>query len=118
MKKTNSLLRTLRTSTVPTIALGALCTLGAFVIGIRTSGDVKPFGTSEAALEASLTGGPVEGDVNDNNILDVQDAIIILEFAQKLETPTQDDIVRGDTDGDFVLTVKDALTVLHGVSLR
>lgn len=118
MKKTPTLWKSLTQTAVPSIALGALCTIGAFVIGIRTSGDVKPFGTSQAALRASLTGPAIAGDVDDNGVLDMNDAIAILEFSENLETPTVQQIRRGDTDGDYRLTIKDALRVLRGISLR
>ena len=79
---------------------------------------MQPFETSQAALEASATGEPLAGDINGNGILDVKDAIAILEFAENLETPSPADIRRGDTDGDLQLTARDVLDVLHGASLR
>jgi hypothetical protein len=118
MKKIHTLIKSLSKTTVPSIALGVLCTLGAFVIGIRTSGDVQPFGTSEAALQASLTGEAIPGDINGNGMLDAEDAIAILEYADGLETAEPADIRRGDTDGDLQLTVRDALKVLKSASLR
>ena len=109
----------LRDKTLHTIALGILCSIGAFGIGIETAGDVHPFAKSQAAIQEMVhnDGTPIHGDTNGNGILDANDVTIILESAQGLETPDSDQIRRGDTDGDFTLTVKDAHWVLHRLSL-
>lgn len=109
-----------RAKIIQTIGLGLLCSLGAFAIGIETAGEVHPFARSEAAIQdiVRLDGEPLHGDANGNGILDPDDVSVILESAEGLETPTTDQIRRGDTDGDYRLTVKDALRVLHRLSLR
>lgn len=106
--------------TLQSIGLGLLFSIGAFSIGIETAGDVHPFGKSEAAIQDFVRGdgAPIHGDVNGNGILDVEDVIIILENAEELEAATQEEIRRGDTDGDLRLTVTDALRILHRLSLR
>ncbi len=108
---------TLPTQLLRTIALGTLCALGAFTVGIETAGDVHPFARSQAALQEVLTGGAgLRGDANGNATLDADDVSIILEVANGLQTASEDQIRRGDTDGDFQLTAKDALRVLHALS--
>lgn len=102
------------------ILLGVLCAIGAFTVGMETAGDVRPFSTSQAAVEEIplRSGGLLRGDANGNGVLDVEDAAIILQASQGWETPAQDQVRRGDTDGDFRLTAKDALRILHQLSLR
>ncbi len=118
-KKHTPLLRRLSAQTLRTIALGTICSIGAFAVGIETAGDVHPFAQSQAAIqELVYDGDPLAGDVNANGNLDAEDAYIILQVAQGLLTPTPNHIRRGDTDGDFQLTTKDLNRVLHLLSTR
>ncbi len=103
--------------TLQHLALGAVCSIGAFAIGMETAGNVNPFGHSEAALDMQM-GVVMHGDVNGDHVLDSKDATLLLEFAQGLETPTMEQIHMGDTDGDGALTEKDVLRVLHYLSNR
>lgn len=100
------------------IALGTVCAIGAFAVGLETAGNVQPFQHSEAALEMTSGNAPLRGDINENGTLDVEDASMILAIAENLETATPEQVRRGDTDGDLVLTTKDALRVLHVLSLQ
>ncbi len=109
--------RRLPANTLRTIALGTMCAVGAFTVGMETAGDVHPFSRSQAALEeAFVSGNGLRGDVNGNGVLDTEDVSRILEVAEGFETASPDEIRRGDTDGDFRLTTKDALRVLHALS--
>jgi hypothetical protein len=47
-----------------------------------------------------------------------QDVILILEVAEKLRSPSREEVLHGDTDGDGKLTVKDALRILRSLSLQ
>lgn len=112
---------TLRYRTILSRAtLGIFCSVLAFAIGMETAGEVQPFERSQAALAdvpAMTPGMPaLRGDANENGVLDVTDVIRILEVAEGLETADAREIQRLDTDGDFRLTVKDALRVLHQLS--
>ena len=105
--------------TLQALGLGTLCAIGAFGLGIETAGDVHPFAKSEAALEAFLIPGTeVRGDVNRNGTIDEEDAYLLYQFSQNLETPTPEEIRSGDTDRDLQLTTKDLGFVLHQLSLR
>lgn len=104
--------------TLQHLLLGVVCSIGAFAVGMETAGDVSPFGHTEAALELPGSGAVIQGDMNGNRSLEAEDASILLQFAEGLETPTPDDVRRGDTDGDGQLTGKDVLRVLHFLSNR
>jgi hypothetical protein len=101
------------------IALGTLCVLGAFAGGIGTAGEVHPFSKSEAALQHTTPGTSVRaGDANGNGVLDAGDISIILQAAEGLEEASAEELRRADTDGDYRLTVRDALRVAHDISLQ
>lgn len=103
--------------TLQHLALGAVCSIGAFAIGLETAGNVSPFGHSEAALDLT-TGIVIQGDVNADGVLDNADAKLLLEFSEGISRPTLEDIRRGDTDGDAKITSKDVLRVLHFLGNR
>ena len=111
-------LRTLLTGyTLRTVALGAFCALGAFAVGIETAGDVRPFVTSEAAIEQfSVETGPLLGDANGDGILDPSDAFVVLQASEGIIVPTQDEVLRGDMDGDGRLTRLDLSDILRILS--
>ncbi len=92
-----------------------LCCLLAFVIGLQTSGNVRTFDRTQAAITDSSA---LRGDIDGDGTVSVQDAIAILERADGLEVPTSEEIRRGDVDGDYKLTVKDALRVLRSLPTR
>lgn len=101
------------------LSLGALCAIGAFAMGIETAGDLHPFAKSEAALQELLhVGSDLRGDVNGNGTIDSEDAYLLYEFSEGLETPAADELRRGDTDGDLHLTASDLGYVLHALSTR
>lgn len=104
------------------IALGTVCSVVAFSIGMETAGDVHPFATSEAAADhAELPAQPyaaLQGDINRDGIVTAADALLMLEIAEGLEEATPETVKAGDIDGDFRVTTKDVLRVLRTLSLR
>lgn len=111
-------LRTLLTGyTFRTVALGAFCAIGAFAVGIETAGDVHPFAKSEAAIQETASEiGLVQGDANGNGVLDPTDAYIVFQVAEGLASPSAEETLRGDMDGDGQLTESDLRDILHLLS--
>ena len=95
-----------RLARVHVIALGVLCIIAAFGIGISTSGDFRTIG----ALEA---GNPLgDGDMNGDGTTNLYDVIRILEIVHGYHEPVAQDL-RGDPNGDGTITIDDALQLLH-----
>lgn len=112
-------LRSLLTGTLlRNISLGLFCAVGAFAMGIETAGDVHPFAVSEAALQETMTTETVtpQGDVNGSGVIDASDGFLVYQFVQGLETPSADQIRRGDIDGDGRLTAIDLGEILRRLS--
>ncbi len=124
MRKTHTptlqsrLVRFIRASRARSIGFATLCAVAAFSAGLQTAGEVHPFGTSQAAVVSDAMRVSLKGDITGDGRLDVNDAALILECAEGLEVPTSEQIRSGDTDGDFQLTYKDTLRVLHTLSSR
>ncbi len=89
-------------------SFGALCAVLSFAIGIQTSGTVRTLERTQAALT-----GSVRGDMDDDGLITVSDVILVLERVDGLEETSSADLQRGDVDGDFRLTAKDALRLLR-----
>lgn len=103
--KTNFLARFPR-RTASILTLGMLCIVGSFTVGIRTAGDVRTISPLSAeTLELS-------GDIDGNGHLEHIDVIRILEIVQGYREPTLKEL-RADPNGDGVLTVDDAISLLH-----
>jgi|SRR3989338_1268220 len=96
--------------TVSILTLGMLCVVGSFTVGIRTAGDVRTI--SPLAAETIQ----LPGDMDINGQVDLKDVIIILEIAQGYREPTQSEL-RADPNGDGMLTVDDAISLLHKLRL-
>lgn len=90
--------------------LGMLCVIGSFAAGIRTAGDVRTI-SPLAAENAQLS-----GDIDSNGRVDLIDVITILEISQGYREPTPDEL-RADPNGDGVLSVDDALSLLHTLNV-
>ncbi|TSC58984.1 MAG: hypothetical protein Greene041619_165 [Candidatus Peregrinibacteria bacterium Greene0416_19] len=92
----------------------------SFVVGIRSAGDVNPFPQGQAALlqEETLPESNVRGDADGNGKVDIDDTILILEVSQGYRRSSPEEIRRGDMNGDFRLTEKDALQLLRFLALR
>lgn len=95
---------------VTVCALGAASVASSFFLGIHSAGDVQPFTLIEA-------GTVLPGDMNEDGLVTVADAVIILEITQGYSTATADQ-VRADPNDDGVLTVNDALQILARVQNR
>jgi len=93
------------------LVLSIFCLTGSFAIGMRSAGQVQPIHLIEA-------GGTLQaGDVDGNGIVDIHDAIEILEIAQGYSTATPDQL-QADPNNDGVLTVDDAIRILSLLSLQ
>lgn len=57
------------------LGLGLFCTLGAFVMGIETAGDVHPFERSQAALTNEQR---IRCDIDGNGIITASDVEVPL----------------------------------------
>jgi hypothetical protein len=93
------------------LALGAVAVASSFALGIQSASEVQPISLIEAgAIERA-------GDMDGDGIVDVQDAIAILEIAEGYRTasPAQ---LRADPNGDGVLSVDDAIRILTALQLR
>ncbi|MBO4879815.1 MAG: dockerin type I repeat-containing protein [Clostridia bacterium] len=78
--------------------------------------DENGFVSSETVLELSEGcnyRAVFAGDANDNNMIDVTDAIIVLRAAMGLVELTPERIIASDVSGDGELTVVDAVTILR-----
>ena len=93
------------------LAIRAACIVSSFAIGIHTAGDVTPVSLIEAG------GIPSLGDMDGNGVVDISDAITILEIAQGYREATVDQR-KADPNGDGALTADDAIRVLSTLSLR
>ena len=78
----------------------------AFFVGIETAGEVHP-----VVSETQAGGAVIEGDLNGNGSVDLQDVRIALELAQGYRTPTPAEL-SADPNRDFQFTVADAITIL------
>lgn len=78
----------------------------AFIVGIETAGEVHP-----VVSEIRAGGAVIEGDLNGNGSVDLQDVRIALELAQGYRTPTPAEL-SADPNRDFQFTVDDAIAIL------
>lgn len=91
------------------VLLGILCVAGSFAVGIQTAGDVQPIG-SIAAESPDLP-----GDVDDDGRIGIRDAVLILEVARGYRDASPA-MLQHDPNGDGILTVDDAISVLKELS--
>lgn len=92
-------------------ALGTLCVVASFALGIHTAGDIAPI----ASLQAD---GPArEGDMNDDGTVNLQDVIEILEIVRGRTQATAHHL-RVDPDADGHVTIDDAIRLLHTLAAR
>lgn len=109
----------LQKKNVQSLSLGLLCMVGAFTLGLETAGEVHPFDKSEAAVvsgEVQEQRVSPRGDVDGSGEVTIEDAILIINLIENIETSTPAMVKRGDTDDDYRLTYKDAVRVLHTLS--
>jgi len=93
------------------LVLGVLSVISSFTLGIRTAGDVETVSRSEAG------GINITGDMNGDSVVDVRDAIALLEVAQGYEEASAEQLL-SDPNGDGALTVEDAIRILHDIASR
>lgn len=86
--------------------LGLLCMVSAFAVGSQTSGSVQTITHTEAL------GGRLPGDVNADDLVNVTDAVIILDVVNGYRDVTPKELM-GDPNADGKLTVDDALHILR-----
>lgn len=91
------------------IAIGVLCITASFAAGVRTSGSVQTVHTTEA------TDIIIAGDVTQDQVVDVRDALLILEIAQGYRSAEPEELKR-DPNGDGQLTVADAMRILSDLA--
>lgn len=91
------------------LALG--CVTVAFVLGIKSAGEYESIGMTNAE------GSAIAGDFNADSRVSIEDAITALEIAQGYATPTIDQL-KADMNGDFVITVDDALAILRSLNAQ
>ncbi len=95
---------------VKMLTLGVASIVGSFVVGIQSAGNLQPVSLIEA-------GGMTQaGDIDGSGVVDVQDALLILEVVQGYAVPTSDQLL-ADPNRDGALTVEDAYRILSGLSL-
>lgn len=103
-KKTQKVIRL----NVGILALCVLAIVTSFTAGIKSAPDIHPVDTIHA--DDAILGG----DMNNDGILTSADAAIALEIALDYRTATTNELL-ADPNGDFTITVQDALTILHGL---
>ncbi len=116
--RTKKLTHMLHRTRLQTVALGIVCSMAAFTVGLETAGDVHPYDTTQAAVTASedLPKIAPRGDIDNDGIVTVNDAIVLINVAEGVEIATPDMVKRGDADGDFRITYKDAIRVLYSLT--
>lgn len=88
--------------------IASLCVAASFVVGIESAGDVRPITLIQA-------GSPMHaGDLNGDGVVDVRDAIEVLEIVRGYKTATPEQL-QADPDGSGTLTVDDALRILRSL---
>ncbi len=116
--RTKHLTHILHRTRLQTVALGIVCSMAAFTVGLETAGDVHPYDTTQAAVTApdEIPRIAPRGDIDNDGIITVNDAIVLINVAEGVDTATPEMVKRGDADGDFRITYKDAVRVLYSLS--
>lgn len=96
---------------VQILAIGTLCIVSSFSLGIRTAGDVQTVAPSEAG------GIRLIQDINGDGSVSIEDAIAILEIVQGYESATPEQL-QADPNSDGHLTVEDAMRILQDLRIR
>ena len=91
------------------LMIGAATVASAFFVGIQTAGDIRPISLIEAGS------GELRGDIDGNGVVDIHDAIAVLDIAQGYEDPSVEQL-KADPNGDGLLTVDDALRILRAIA--
>ncbi|UPA23116.1 hypothetical protein K8942_02790 [Candidatus Peribacteria bacterium] len=96
---------------VTILGLGTLAVVSSFALGLKTAGNIQ----TVAPMEAS--GTRLTGDISEDGIIDVRDAITILEIANGYRDATPDELL-ADPNGDGALTIDDAIRILNDIAVR
>ncbi len=101
---------------VGTVSIGILSIAVAFAIGINTSRNV----TSDTSMAADVGGSAVvlRGDVNSDGTVDINDAVLLQEFAMHIADPTPAQRKAGDLDGSGDIDALDVLKLLKSLSRK
>ena len=96
-----------RRKSLKTIAIVTTSMTAAFFLGIKTAGDVQP------VIDPIRAGSTViDGDLNGNNILDIEDAEIALQIALGY-IPVSPQMLEADPNHDLHITAEDALDIIE-----
>ncbi|MDD5055035.1 MAG: hypothetical protein PHZ00_02080 [Candidatus Peribacteraceae bacterium] len=95
-----------RRKSLRTISILVTSMTAAFVLGIKTAGDVQPVIDATQADSAII-----EGDMNGNGMLDADDAALALQVSLGYVAVTPS-MLDADPNHDFHITADDALTIL------
>ena len=55
------------------------------------------------------------GDINDDNILNIQDIIVLINFILDVQDPTSDEFQSGDMNGDSILNILDVVIMIEQI---
>jgi hypothetical protein len=113
----NTLQQIFSKRTMSLIAFASLCIVGSFVTGIRTAGDVHPFGHIEAEQADLLRSSVIAGDIDGNGSIELADAQLLLNILNGSH-PLTSQALKADLDGDGKLTINDLSILLRILSQR
>ena len=87
-------------------ALGTLCVVASFGVGVKLSTEFRSISPLEAE-DSRIT-----GDIDGSGSVDLRDVILILEVARGYRDTLPDEL-KADPNGDGRLTIDDAIRLLH-----
>ena len=56
-----------------------------------------------------------DGDINDDNILNIQDIIVLINFILDIQEPTSDEFQSADMNGDSILNILDVVIMIEEI---
>ena len=56
-----------------------------------------------------------DGDINDDDILNIQDIIVLINFILDIQEPTADEFQSGDMNGDSILNILDVVIMIEEI---
>ena len=56
-----------------------------------------------------------DGDINDDDILNIQDIIVLINFILDIQDPTSDEFQSGDMNGDSILNILDVVIMIEQI---
>lgn len=91
------------------LVIALLCMSASFGIGVKTTGDVQTVDHLQAEETVRLT-----GDMNADAVVDLADAIVVLEIVRGEESASPEQLLVEPT-GDKAVTIEDALRILRDI---